>query len=177
MHRAVSFYAALAVLPVFTLAAQAPPLSVGHRVRLKTDSSSQWLMGTLVTADEDSLGLRVADNAPSISVARRNVSQFEVSYPGHSNAGRGALIGLTIGALGGAIVGGVSSECQPNKLCIVGPEAGAVVGAVLFGGAGALLGAGIGAATRSDNWVSESLGRARVTLVPRGAGLALSLTF
>jgi len=171
-------FAALVVLPVFGLAAQATLYAnVGHRVRLKTDSASQWLVGTLVAADEDSLRLHVGENAPWVSVARSRVSQFEVRYEGHSNAGRGALIGLGVGGIGGGLLAWADgSTCRSPSWCIFSPGQAALTGALLLGGAGAVLGAVLGSVKHGGGWEAVSLGR-RVALAPRGAGLMLSLTF
>jgi hypothetical protein len=177
MRRAAAFFAALLLTPAFGLAAQAPLYSnVGNRVRLKTDSASQWLVGTLVGADGDSLRLRVADRAPIVSVARRTVSQFEVRYGGHSKAGKGALTGFFVGAAAGAIAGFASGDDPPGWFSFTAGQKALVLG-LLGSASGALLGAVIGASSHSDRWTSVSLGRAKVALAPRGAGLALSVTF
>jgi len=170
MRRAASFVTALFVAPILSLAAQTPmSAEVGLRVRLKTDAGSRWLTGTLVGDNGDSLRLQVDDHASPILIARQTVSRFEVSYGRHSHTGTGALIGFGVGALSGAVY--VAKDAFDY------PGAAAVLGGALFGGAGALLGAVIGAVSHSDDWEAKSVGRARATLVPRGAGLALSLTF
>ena len=177
MLRAATVVAALLLAPVLGIAAQALLYSnVGHQVRLQTDSDSRWLVGTLVAAGKDSIQLRVADNAPLMSIARSRVSQFELRHEGHSNAGKGALIGRGVGALSGAVIGAASaSGC--TSWCFYSPGVGAVAGALVFGGAGALLGAVVGSVSHSSGWEAVSLIRTPVTLAPPGAGLAISLKF
>jgi hypothetical protein len=179
VRRAASLLAALFIAPATGLAAQAGlHSSVGQRVRLTTDADSHWLVGTLVGADEDSVRLRTADSAPLVSVARSRVTQFEVRYRGHSNAGRGALIGFGVGAISGGLWGlADASNCKSPSWCIFSPGQEALGGGLLLGGAGALLGAVIGAVTQGGGWEAVSLSGAHVALAPRGAGLALSLTF
>ena len=181
MRLATALLAALILAPVFRLGAQAALYTrVGHRVRLKTNSASQWLIGTLVAADEDSLRLRVGDNAPLVSIARDKVSQFEIRNGGHSNVGKGALIGFGVAAFVGGVWGATSSRCPPTALICIdpGPGADAIVGAVVLGGVGVALGALVGSVKHGGGWEVVSLDRAhRLSLVPSGPGLALSLTF
>lgn len=178
MRRAALALMAFCVTPILALTGQEPASArVGQRVRLKTDAtaSSPWLVGTLVADDRDSLRLQVADSTPAVSVARRTVTRFEVSRGLHSNAGKGALYGGVI--FGGLTFVGALNSIGSNNLFRAN-NAGEVVAWTLFEGAGgAGIGALIGALSHSERWETVSLSRSHVTLTPRGAGVALSLTF
>lgn len=174
--RRATLFAALLLTPALGLAAQAPlHLHVGHRVRITTDSGSQWLVGALVAADEDSLQLRTADNAPVVSVARRTVSRFEVSRGRLSNVARCAATMAAVGAGAGLALGLLVASQDAHSWVHVGPgdvaQIAAITGAV-GAGIGALAGLG-----QTERWKAVRLGRGHVALAPRGPGLALSLTF
>jgi len=159
MHRATAVFAALLFATGPSLAAQTTiASSVGHRVRLKTDSASEWLQGTLVAADGDSLHLRTDVNYQLVAIARGAVSQLEVAHGTHGNAGTGALIGLGIGAVAGGVWGASQPGCAAQTWCFdPGPAADAAGGALLVGAAGALVGAIIGSASPSDQWEPVSI--------------------
>lgn len=179
MRRTLSVFATLVVLAGHDIAAQAALYSsVGHQVRLKTDSSSQWLTGTLVAADADSLRLGVGDQGSPVAVARRTVAQLEVLYRGHSHAGRGAAIGFGLGALSGAIIGyGSYRACTGSCTFDPGPGVYTLAGALGGGVVGIVVGAAIGTITRGGGWQPVSLGPTHVTLAPRGGGVELRLAF
>jgi hypothetical protein len=72
MQRAAQLLMTFCAMPILALTAQEPgSVPLGQRVRLKTNApaSSQWLVGTLVAADEGSLRLRVA-----VSLGRADVT-------------------------------------------------------------------------------------------------------
>ena len=168
------FFLTLLTAPVVTLAAQTVLPTVGQRVRLKTATTSAWLVGTLVAADTDTLRLQLTDGASLVPVARGGIGQLEVSRGRHSNAGKGAVYGAAIlGSLG--LIAGVACANSDSWLrCDGGAAAVAAFGGAAYGAA---IGALIGALSHSERWDGVSLSVAHVALAPRGAGLALSLTF
>lgn len=175
MHRTAISFGALLVGSVSSLSAQtALYTSVGQRVRLRTGAASQWLVGTLIAADRDSVQLQVSENARPVSIAWQTVSRFEVRRGGHSNARKGALIGLGLGAIGGGVWGLADASNCTGWLCL-SPGQEALGGALLLGGAGALVGAAIGSLSRTDRWEPLSIGRAHVTLMPGRAATGLSI--
>ncbi len=134
---------------------QAPVLlTAGSRVRLKTvDPSTKWVQGDLVRLSEDSLHIVPAGGADSLAFATGAIDRLEVSRGRRSNAGKGALLGLAIGAGAGLALGVAASaeECSGIGCTEVGP--GEVVAVMAFFGAtGAGLGALIGAASHSERW-------------------------
>jgi hypothetical protein len=167
---------ALLTAPVLTLAAQIVSPAVGQRVRLRTATTSPWLVGTLVAVDADTLRLRVADSAPVVSVARATIGRLDVSGGRHSNAGRGAVYGAAVlGGLG--LLAGVACA-NSDTYTWVRCDGGDVAALTVWGAAfGAGFGALIGAMSHREDWQSAGVDHARVSLGPRGVGVGVSLTF
>ena len=178
----------LAVLAVLTslvgptLAAE--DVKTGVRVRVTENGSDKRpLIGWVVGSDAESLTLRTAEAEPR-RVLLADVKRLEVRRPGRR--GRGALIGLAVGAVGGFIWGAGSNPdgCQPSpgNPCWFGTEPwfsdseSGAMGAVLFSGVGALVGAIV---APGERWERISDPRVRVSVAParRGAAVALSLRF
>ena len=183
MPRAALLIVALSVSPLLTLAGQGwAALAPGDRVRLTTTSSALPFVGTVVTADSDSVRIRPQDTAvltgrrTSVSISRCSVRELEVGVIGPSRTGTGALIGLGMGAVVGALYG-VSDASTCRGFCFFDPGAEAAIGAVFFGGIGAGLGALIGLAEGSERWQRVPLSHAHVALGTHGAGLAVSFAF
>jgi len=177
-------FAVALALPLDALSAQgAPALVAGARVRVTAPEPEpdcahpDWpgcyrkVVGSLVSVDSSAIVVRV-ENGETVNVRRAPSTRLEVLYEGHSSTGRGALVGLVVGATTGAIAGGSSHNPAPFTSGGL-----AQMGAMLGGAAGALLGAVIGSVVKHGGWERVSLGHAHMTLVPHGAGLALSLTF
>ena len=169
----------LVVLPGSFLAAQAElSSSIGRQVRWQTDSSPQWVTGTLVAADDDSVRLRLGDQSAPLAVARRTIGRLEVRYPGRPHPRQGAAIGFGFGALVGAIVGyGSYHTCTGSCTFDPGPGLSTLAGALGGGAIGLAVGAAIGTIARGGGWRPVSLGPTHATVTPHGAGLALSLAF
>ena len=168
--------------PFQRVAAQEP----AARVRLTLASpSSQRLVGTLVGQYADSFRVQLAARAAPVSVARSAVVRLEVSQGQKRAVGEGALIGAGLGVIGGFVLSGVaaskSQSCgTPNLfgVCYVDWYGRAFRGGLIGGAIGGAVGAALGYALRTDRWEGVPLSRAhQLALAPRGAGLALSLTF
>jgi len=144
-------------------------LGFGQRVRLRTESSSSWVTGTILALDADSVRLLLSDTTRQLSIRRRAITRLEVSRGMKSSAGRGARKGLLIGAAVG-VLAGVAPDDQSY---FTAPQRALLLG-VGFGGLGALLGSIIGGSSVHERWDRVSLGEARVTLVPHGASVILS---
>ncbi len=77
-------------------------LAPGARVRVR--QGDQSLTGTLVSLD--SAGLVIATGkSDTVTAPRASITAVEVSTGTKSHAGKGALIGLGVGALTGVVVG------------------------------------------------------------------------
>jgi MFS family permease len=106
---------------------------------------------------------------PLASVTRLEVSRGRKSH---------TLIGLGIGFIGGAAIGGLVATGFDEG----GGDWGNyfLVGAAIGGAAFGAIGAGIGALVKSDRWEEVPLDQLRVSLVPQRDGrfaLGLSVSF
>ena len=179
MRRAVVLLTATLVFPLLPAAAQEP----GERVRLSADSApSRWVVGVLLTQDADSFRLRVVGHPTPIAVARSRVTRLETSRGKRRAVLEGATIGTGLGLITGVVVSSRTAESHAcggafARLCTVDVEMRVFRGGAIGSALGGLLGAALGSAVKTERWDGMSLGGAHVALAPRGAGLALSLTF
>ncbi|HLZ44136.1 MAG TPA: hypothetical protein VKQ05_00480 [Gemmatimonadales bacterium] len=176
MRRAALVALGLAVgLPLY-LGAQAPDsLSPGKRIRLQTESSSSWIIGTVIAVDLDSVHLLLAETTHDVSIKRGAITQLEVSDTVKSSSGRKAGQGFLIGAAIGALAGLASGDDQSGFIRFTAGEKAGMLG-ILGGGFGALLGALAGSSVH-ERWSALPVTEVRAMLTPRGAGLALSVAF
>jgi hypothetical protein len=107
----------------------------------------------------------------TLTIARSEIDRFEVGGGSKRQTAHGALLGLTIGAGAGLIVGLASYKgCEPRDsfACMLEPATAAasgLQGAAVGGALGAVVGALFGAMSRTEKWV---------TVTPHGAGLSVS---
>jgi len=146
-------------------------LGLGQRVRLRTESSSSWVTGTILALDADSVRLLLSDTTGQLSIRRGAITRLEVSRGMKSSAGSGARTGLLIGAAFGALVFVGSGDDQSGWFSPTAGEKALLVG--VTGGVGALVGSIAGSSVH-ERWRRVSLAEARVALLPRGAALMLS---
>ena len=74
-----------------------PSVVIGATVRAKpTGSGAQWAQGELVAMTSDSVAIRLRQNNDTVTL---------VSHGRHAQTGKGALLGLGIGAGAGLLVG------------------------------------------------------------------------
>jgi hypothetical protein len=173
VHRATLVIIGLVGCLPLCLAAQVPgSLGPGERIRLQTESSSSWVIGTILAVDSDAVHLLLNETTRQVEVKRMAITRLEISHGVNSNAGSRVLKGFFIGAAVGALVG-VASGDDPNGFVrfTAGDKA------VILGGTGGGLGALLGLLSDSshERWDPLSLGAARVTLMPHGASLMLSI--
>jgi len=155
------------------LAAQVPgSLGPGERIRLQTESSSSWVIGTILAVDSDAVRLLLSETTRQVEVKRRAIARLEISHSVNSNAGSRVLKGFFIGAAVGAVVGVASGDDPHGFVRFTAGDK-----AVILGGAGGVLGALLGLLSDSshERWDPLSLGAAHLTLTPHGAGLMLSI--
>ena len=187
MRHATIIVAVLAFTPLASARAQVP-VRPGARVRVTghfrqplygncVRSSPQQYVGTFVTWEADTLVTE--SNGDILALPLDSVATLEVSLGRRSQAGLGAGIGSVTGAVIGVVVGAASCTDEVFEAFVI-PAACAAAGGVIFGAAGALLGALIGATIRTERWVSVPLDRLRVSFRPRRDrrfGLGLSVGF
>ncbi len=179
MRHATILVAILAFVPLASATAQEPPpVKVGDRMRV-TAPDLRGREGTVQLLTTDSLVMHPEYGAPNrLAMLLASVTRLELSTPGGSRAGRGALIGFALGGVGGAAAAGTACG---NSAWFRDDSAGcAALGFGVFGAGGALLGAIIGAMITGTRWEEVPLDRFRVSLGPQRDGrfgLGLSVRF
>ena len=116
--------------------------------------------------------LAIRDAAQVHILGHASVKRLEVVRGRKSNAAMGAGIGLVVGFVAGAVFGYASyEECEGwCMFAPAGPEETAMFGAALFGFGGIVVGALIGASSKTDRWQEVPLDRLRVSLGPQRDG-------
>lgn len=140
----------LLLLPVPQSSPASSPLTTGTRVRVtvREDGGERRLVGPLRTFDGEALTLTPEGGTGRVTVPRTKITRIDVSRGSRSRAGRGALVGAVLGLAAIAIAEstrGEDYEAPDNYGLIV---AGSIAG-------GAVVGAGVGALLRSENWESQ----------------------
>ena len=145
--------------PLAGLAQAGPSVVMGATVRAKpTGPGAQWAQGELVAMTSDSVAIRLRQNNDTVTLARSTLAQFQVSYGRHAQTGKGALLGLSIGAGAGLLLGlAADAAYDCTGFCEIDFALDDVValtalGGVIGGGVGAL----IGAAIRGERWQPAS---------------------
>jgi hypothetical protein len=176
--RAITSVLSLSVLVPFTsLQAQEPPtIEPGERVRVTApDFGLQKSVGTCLSLSQGVMAFEPAGSS-QLTIPTGSMTGLEISRGRKSNT----LKGLGLGFLGGAALGAVIGLLVDEHGNDLAPWNAAVVGAAVFGAGGAVVGAGIGTAIKTDRWEEVPVDRLRVSLTPqRGGrlGIGLSLKF
>jgi hypothetical protein len=158
----------LVLLPVAAEAFTPVPDYVrpGARVRVTlADRSQERVVGALVSQDADSLRVMPDGGGPAFRTSLAAVQTYEVSRERHSNAGRGAGIGLLIFAPLG-IISGATSDCAD-------PGSTAATLGMIAGGLGAAVGALVGATASHDVWEPVPTSDADAQSRPASLGLLI----
>ncbi len=178
MRHATMLVVILAFVPLASATAQVPPpVKVGDRVRVTAPDLGRR-EGTVRLLTTDSLVMRpeyvfvmrpeyVTPNRLAIPLA--SVTRLELSRPGGSQAGQGALNGLAIGILGGAVAAAALCE-NGSDFLEVAVGTCVLAGAVIVGAGGALVGAIVGAMITGTRWEEVPLDQFRVNLGPQRDG-------
>jgi hypothetical protein len=174
MFRAAVLIVALVVSPLLGVAAQdATVVAPGTRVRVTT--GDEIFEGTILAQQGDSLRLEVPDDTAPVSVARLAITEIAVSGGQHSYAGTGAKYGFLAGAAGGVGLLVWVSYCD-GFLCGHVDSGAFAASAMVFGAAGALVGALVGSQFTSERWEQLPLSHLHVTIGHGEPGLALSFS-
>ena len=131
------------------------PIDPGDRLRVEREpvlrgeqlSEIPPTIGSLDRLQPDTLFLRFDVEGSPLAITRDEITRIEKSRGETNSVGKGALIGLGVGVgIGAAVAGtgfpGPGSYSAGNKTLIV------LIGAGVFGGIGAL----IGANSRTEEW-------------------------
>jgi hypothetical protein len=152
----------------------------GARVRVfQPDSATGSQAGTVVAVGQDGMTVRRDHPGDSLAIGFARIDRLDLSRGRHGHA----LIGLGIGVVGGALVGGAlgASSGNSNGYQIFNKHDDAILGAVLGGLAGAVVGPVIGALVRTERWRTVWLrsaadhAHASLDLMPYPAGPRLGL--
>jgi hypothetical protein len=147
----------------------------GARVRVTTSHRDQrpWV-GTLLSADGDSVRLIASANRRRVVVPTDSVVRMERSSGRRSQTGHGAAVGALVGGATGLVLGLLASS-EEDSFVEIGP--GEVAGVTLFfAAAGGGLGALIGAASHRDRWEPMPLPARSQAQAERARGSILKLT-
>lgn len=175
---------ALSLAPRFVMAQAAAP---GERVRVTVSKPAAAALGAerwegiFLHAVADSIYVDPAGSQERVAVGRQDLVRLERFAGREDHAGKGALIGGAVGLGLGVLVGVLTQTAG----CDAGFHGAAAEGGMGWWGllvtvpVGAGIGAAIGAASRSDQWVEVSPPPVSVTpLVGRErVGLALRVAF
>lgn len=187
----------VAFLLVCIVDASAQELSVRHllapgtRVRVQFSSGKglalsemrgQPLVGTLVASRGNTIELKAEGSHQFFTVPLTSVEKLEISRGRKrgSSAGRGALTGIFIGGLSGALLGLASGDDPPEQWFAFSAEEKALMGALGLGSTGGLVGALLGYLAAGENWVEVPRESMRLDVAPlhgTGVGLSLELAF
>jgi len=159
---------------------QAAQLSIpqGARVRVIANDARGILRFEGLRAD--TLVLRYPDTDGPLLLPVGTVQRLSVSG-GRRSAGAGALrglgIGLGVGVAGGAVIGALSPVNEDAFIEVSRGES-VVIGAILFGGIGAVIGTLAGVSKPGEKWERVDLQRLRVSAGAGGGGsVGVSFTF
>ena len=157
-------------LPEGLRAEERGTVAVGSRVRVTWHETGAELIGQVVALEA---GVVVLGDKGGIGQERVPVSQsttLEVSSGKKSQAVRYAIVGTAIGAMPGLFMtfGDYNTDKgNPAAVSLVGAAAGAAIGAL------------VGLAFKSENWLPADLPvvTAGITPIPRGASMSLSVSW
>ena len=130
----------------------------------KGKPSGKPTVGTLTAWTADSVVLNTRDT-DGLSIPPSMVSRIDQSAGRAPQLLKGAGYGLLIGAASGALAGYTMGDDTNCIMCTA--EENAVVGAALFGAAGTVLGAIVGAFSPGERWVRVRL-PAQLSVEPTG---------
>lgn len=159
--------------------AQAAESTLAPGARLRVRQGDQSIIGTLVSLD--SAGLVIAtDKSDTVTAPRASITTVDISTGTKSHAGKGALIGLGVGAVTGVVVGLAASGSDNGGFLDFSSGEWAVgvglTGAVFGTGLGAIIGAFI----HTDKWsptVLPTVGVQGYGPDDRRVAIGLRLTF
>lgn len=135
-------------------------LQSGARARiLGPTADSKYILIRVGSASPDSLRYSVDRSLDSKSLAWQQIGKMDVSIGRPRHVWRGAVIGLLVGAIGGAILG----TQLPNQAG-EGRRVAIAVSGLGLGALGAVGGGVLGFAWRSEKWMPVTLPRTPVVL-------------
>ena len=158
MRTVIGVLFVVVLLPAARLSAQsALPVRPGDRVRVEADHVRGVF--TVVSVEERALTVRRGEGAAPIALQLGDLDRLEVDRGLRSRrraAGRGAVFGAVGGGLAGIAAGLADGDdrCDAGSWCLFQMSAGekAVIGGLVFAGAGTLVGVAIGTLLPGREW-------------------------
>jgi len=141
-------------------------LVTGDRVRVFTPSlSREGVVGMIVGRAPDTLTILSAEHSDTVIVPLSELTRLELSKGRHRNGLKGMVIGLLLGAAGGAIAGRASGDDRGWGDTASQKE---LSDAVACGVAGLIIGGTIGSNSETEDWVViRPLSGSRLSVAPR----------
>jgi hypothetical protein len=138
------------------------PVDSGTMVRVRSTSlGPSFRKGTLLATTADSIWIAVP-RSDALGVPIQQITSMGVFRESHTNKATYTMVGLLVGALGGALLGAATyspSKCDPSvTFCVdvFDRGASAAMGAVVLGAVGGLVGLMAGASPK-ESWTPVSL--------------------
>lgn len=175
MHRVLLLCLVSCVAPA-SAGAQSLPTPPA-RLRMATaELGRSPAIGTLLAVRGDTMIVRLEDSSDTTALALSNLTRLELSAGRRRPIVRGMGIGLLAGAAIGAIAGASSGDDRSGFLAFSAEEK-AAIGAVFFGGVGAVTGGIIGATRTIERWERVALATARPAIgpLPDGRGIEIAI--
>ena len=170
----------LGLAAVAPLAAQRPPqLALGQQVRVVQRAAHGRLSviasGTLYRLQGDTVVIQPNGSGVFETTALNQGRWLEVPFGKGPRQGRaGALTGLAVGGLAGAVI---AADAWRSQIGGLSRTTQTLLGAAIGAGGGALIGYSVGSVIRSTGWVAVGTAGLHITLAPGGAGLRATLAF
>jgi hypothetical protein len=164
-----------------------PTFWQGARLRVtSTALGPQRRVVTLLRQHADTIVVRVEGRGDSTTLRSADISRLELSRGAHTQVRKGLIVGAISGAVLGAVISYASYK-EPDCTSLYGCLDSGIenrgtettLGAVAGGAIGALVGAGVGAVWRVENWEYFPIpgGAMGLRVVPMRSGVALSAAF
>jgi outer membrane lipoprotein SlyB len=164
-----------------------PAFWQGARLRVTSPAlGPQRRVVTLLRQHADTIVVRVEGRSDSTVLRSADISRLELSRGAHTQVRKGLIIGAISGAVLGAVITYASykePDCTNIYGCIDSPietrSTETAFGAIGGGVLGGLVGAGVGAVWKVENWEYFRIPGAATGLrvVPTRSGIALSAAF
>ncbi|MSS73000.1 MAG: hypothetical protein EXS64_16130 [Candidatus Latescibacteria bacterium] len=188
MRQTILFFSLVLFVPLADLAAKEIPLiAPGAKVRLYAPSLIEGhFVGKVVRLNADTMTVALGGRRTPLQVPMASVESLEIYQGTKRKTGKGMAIGTTIGASIGAFVGYGLSKAFDDAFDD-GYEEGnsdrsaylrnAAKGAFFIGLPGALIGAGIGASYRDEQWKKVQIDSIYMGIAPQRGGVQIAASF